>query len=282
MKKVIKLNEQKLAKIVSLVMEAYNDYSDEDYIDLFLTTFRQWLSENVSEDIKKYPLSYLLNKYGGKFEDAIGVHTYDDSYERYSSYRLRNVARQMVQSGKYSLPSLKSDVKFTEKYAKPLELFMNRLDLPDWVTISFEENDPHLVEMKTNVDFKSMINQPNYQRFNRVDVENRLREYLENYLGVEFGNPIYGKVNLTTSPIVYDGAQEWMKNVLDKKLKKEIKAWLPNVIQAIKFSVYGGYTDMQVIFKSFYGYGRRHDALKKIREYLQEQGYNSEVLRVGS
>lgn len=261
-------------------MEAYNDYSDEDYIDLFLTTFRQWLSENVTEDIKKYPLSYLLHKYGGKFEDAIGVHTYDDDYERYSSYRLRNVARQMVQSGKYSLPSLASDVKFTEKYAKPLELFIKRLELPDWVTISFVENNPHLVEMKTNVDFPSMINQPNYTRFNRMDVENRLREYLENYLGVEFGNPVYGKVNLTSSPITYDGAQAWIKNVLDKKLKKEIKTLLPNVIQAIKFNVSGGYATMQVIFKSFFGYGRRHEALKKIEKYLQEQGYNTDVLKV--
>jgi hypothetical protein len=69
MKKVIKLSEEKLGKIISQIMEQVNleDYADEDFIEGFLITFRQWITEKLGDESKKYPLSYLLKKKSANF-----------------------------------------------------------------------------------------------------------------------------------------------------------------------------------------------------------------------
>ena len=72
MKKVIKLSEEKLERIVNLVLEQVNlnDYEEEDFYDAYFSTFRQWIVEKLGEDIKKYPLSYLLRKYGRQKQEG--------------------------------------------------------------------------------------------------------------------------------------------------------------------------------------------------------------------
>ena len=59
MKKVIKLSEEKLGEIISLIMEQVKleDYEEEDFIEGFLITFRQWITEKLGDESKKYPLS---------------------------------------------------------------------------------------------------------------------------------------------------------------------------------------------------------------------------------
>ena len=284
MKTVIKLTEERLGDIVSLVLERMGDYADEDYLEAFLITFRQWITEKLGDESKKYPLSFLLNKYGGQFEKAIGVTGGYPEYEEdegYSSYRLKRVAKELVDKGKYLLPSLNSDVKFTEKYAKVLSHFIDRLELPDYVTVEFIEDTPNMVKMKVSVDFPTMIKQDKYKNISPSSIDYKLRKDLESFAGVEFGNPVYGEVNLTHDKLIFKGLDEWVKNVLNKKIKKDIKALVPNLIHGIRFEPYGGQVILKVAFKDS-GWSRRSEALKKIREYLQSEGYHPDVLKVES
>jgi hypothetical protein len=281
MKKTLKLTEERIQKIISIVKEAVNDYADEDYLEAFLITFRQWITEKLGDESKKYPLSLLLNKYGSEFEDAVGL---KDSYyghdeETYSPYRLKRVARDLVKKGKYVLPNLRVEEKFTEKYKKIISHFLRQIEIPDYVTVKFTEDKPNEVTISADVDFPTMIKQPNFKRVSVSNIEHKLREYLENYVGVEFGNPVYGKVHMSMGKLNFVGLDEWVKNVLNKKIKKDIKAIAPNLIHGIRFETFGGKATLKVVFKDS-GWGRRSDAIKKIRDYVQSEGYSPDVLVV--
>lgn len=282
MKKTLTLTEERIQKIVSIVKEAINDYADEDYLEAFLVTFRQWITEKLGDESKKYPLSLLLNKYGGQFEKAIGVDDVYSSYDdetTYSPYRLKRVARDLVKKGKYVLPNLRVEEKFTEKYEKIISHFLRQIEIPDYVTVKFTEDKPNEVTIAADVDFPTMIKQPNFKNVSVSNIERKLREYLENYAGVEFGNPIYGKVHMSMGKLNFVGLDEWVKNVLNKKIKKDIKAIAPNLIHGIRFETHGGKATLKIVFKDS-GWGRRNDAIKKIRDYVQSEGYSPDVLVV--
>lgn len=280
MKRVITLTEQKLEEIVRIVINE-SRYAEEDYLEAFLITFRQWITEKLGDESKKYPLSLLLNKYGGEFEHALGIiggpeYTEDEGY---STYRLKRAARELVDKGKYLLPSLNTNVKFTEKYAKALSHFVDRLELPDYVTIEFIEDTPNVVRLKLTVDFPTMIKQEKYKNISPSNIEHKLRKDLETFAGVEFGNPVYGEVDLSYNKLDYKGLDEWVKNVLNKKIKKDLKALAPNVIHRISFSTDYGKAELKIVFKDT-AWNRRSETLNKIREYLKSEGYGPEVLKV--
>jgi hypothetical protein len=82
----------------------------------------------------------------------------------------------------------------------------------------------------------------------------------------------------------YVGLDEWVKNVLNKKLKKEIKSLSPwsKYIHSIRFDVDGGRADMKIIFKDEFRWNLRKEVVSGIREYLTNLGYNTNILRVDS
>jgi hypothetical protein len=143
------------------------------------------------------------------------------------------------------------------------------------------ENTPNVVDVKIRVDFVKMLYSKDYKSLSKYNIVDKLRKYLSNFLGVEFGNPAYGELSLDSGSLVYVGADEWVKNVLNKTIKKEIKK-LPYAsgIHAIKFEINGGHVNLKVIFKDTAGYGKRTELLQNIKKYIESLGYNSQILRV--
>ena len=267
-------------------MEQVNleDYADEDFIEGFLITFRQWITEKLGDESKKYPLSYLLKKYGSDFEKEMGIPVgYGDS-SNFSHYRLLQSGRRLAEKEKYSLPSMNPGVKFTEKYAKLLSHFIEKIELPDYVSISMEEKIPNKIDVRFDVDFPKMIVSPEFKPLSSGNLLYSLKKYLEGFGGVEFGNPNYGQVQMNGKKLNYVGLDEWVKNVLNKKIKKEIKTLIPysKNIHSIRFDVDGGKADMKIIFKDDFRWNLRREVVSGIREYLTNLGYNTNVLRVDS
>jgi hypothetical protein len=284
MKKVIKLSEEKLERIVNLVLEQVNlnDYEEEDFYDAYFSTFRQWIVEKLGEDIKKYPLSYLLRKYGNEFEKDMEIgdaSNYD--YQSYSKYRLLRSAKKLVEKGKFVLPTLNQNTKFTEKYKKLLPYFVEQAGLPDFVSVIFQEDQPNRVKVRFDVDFEKMIKSQERYVLSSHNLLDKIKRYLKNFLGVEFGNPAYGEVDMESDKTNYVGLDEWVKNVLNKKIKKEIKALLkPNPIHAIRFEVNNGKATMKIVFSDSAGFGTRSNTIREIRSYLEKEGYNPRVFEV--
>jgi len=293
MSRKIVITEEKICEIINLVLEQsvdLSDYEDEDFFDAYFILFRQWLSEKLGEDAKKYPTSFLLKKYGRKFEREIGIdnpETLEDEPENdnkrydFNRYQIKSLIKSLVDKGKYSLPRISIEKKFTEKYAKALPIMVERLELPDYISVEFEEEKPNKVWVKFNIDFpKMVISTDSLSRsyLNANGLLTKLKSYLENFLGVEFGNPLYGQVDMNTYDIQYKGLDEWTKNVLNKKIKKDIKN-LPegHNIQRINFEVKSGSATMKFVTKSW---RNRTELKNQIEDYLKRNGYNEKTLQV--
>jgi hypothetical protein len=292
MSRKIVITEEKICEIIHLVLEQSVDlsnYEDEDFFDAYFNLFRQWLSEKIGEESKKYPTSFLLKKYGRKFEREIGIDNpetlddepeNDDSKYRFNRYQIRTLIKSLVDKGKYSLPRISIEKKFTEKFAKALPSMVERLELPDYVSVEFEEETPNKVWVKYNIDFPKMVTSTDSlgrSYLNANGLLSKLKGYLHNFLGVEFGNPLYGEVEMNTYDIQYIGLDEWTKNVLNKKIKKDIKN-LPDGhnIQRVNFEVKSGSATMKFVLK---GWRSRNELRVQIADYLKRNGYNENTLQ---
>ena len=282
MKKTITLNESELVGVIHKIVESYNNdsYDDSDYIEVFLKFFRPWVKEKHGDEISNYPLSYLVKKYISEFAQDFEI----DPTSTILGYRdnIRNVAavgKELVQKGKTKLASLQSKEKFTEKYKKQLDFLVNRLELPDFIKLDFIEEIPYNVIGRVRVDWEKLIKYPTDKTFRANDISRELKNKIENFLGVELGNPTHGQLSLTFNK-AYVGVEDWVKKTLNKEIKKEIRS-LPraSILHAIKFETdgdkFGG--ELKLSFKNWNG---RNDFKKQVENLLQELGYNTKTLEV--
>ncbi len=282
MKKTITLNESELVGVIHKIVESYNNdsYDDSDYIEVFLKFFRPWVKEKHGDEISNYPLSYLVKKYISEFAQDFEI----DPTSTILGYRdnIRNVAavgKALVQKGKTKLASLQSKEKFTEKYKKQLDFLVNKLELPDFIKLDFVEETPYNVIGRIRVDWEKLIKYPTDKTFRANDISRELKNKIENFLGVELGNPTYGQLSLTFNK-AYVGVEDWVKKTLNKEIKKEIRS-LPraSILHAIKFETngdkFGG--ELKLSFKNWNG---RNDFKKQVENLLQELGYNTKTLEV--
>ena len=282
MKKKLTLTESQLVKVINRIVESYNDYADEDYVEVFFHYFRPWIKKNHGDDVGNYPLSYLVKKYLKEFVKDFGMDPENDIYEyRNSLSNVANIGKILVKKGKHTLPSLRSQEKFTEKFKKPLQFFVNELKLPDFIEINFRELETYRVDVIVNVNWVGLITSSLENAPNIGKIKEELKNRIENYLGVEIGNPIHGHLVLNLSSTNYIGVDEWVKNTLNKQIKKEIRN-LPRatILHAIKFETNSNSTlsgELKLSFKSWSG---KNDFVKSVKELLQMMGYNTKILKV--
>lgn len=291
MKKIVTFGESELINMVKRIVEQseidLGKYHDSDFVDVFVFVFRNWLNNKLGEDAKKYPFSYLTKRYGQNFlEDTFG-----DKYEKFFgsdrdvSFGLHSIPRigqKLVKVGAYSLQSLRDEEKFTEKFAKKLLRFVKMLNLPDWMKLEFVEEKPLEVEGILHVDYPSYLKYEGERVLNANQLGKELRYMLENYLGVDFGNPTYGELQLDITPKI-EKEEWWIKNVLNKEIKKHIKT-MPGgeFIHSIRFAPkYPHSSEMKIVYKdNFFNhklYGKDFNQWKfkeGVKKYLKELGYN--------
>lgn len=284
MKKVLSLTESELIKVIDRIVESYNDdmYNDEDYVEVFLKYFRPWVKKNHGDEIGEYPLSYLVKKYIGEFALDNGINPDNNIFSyRNNLSNAANVGKNLVKQGKHKLPSLRSQEKFTEKFKKPLEFFVNDLNLPDFMTLRFYEDTPYKVTARLDVDWVGLIKHQGEEKYNSETIKRQLEERIKGFLGVELGNPTYGQLKFDLNK-EYVGVDEWVKKTLNKEIKKKIRE-LPNarILHAIKFETYGPRLggSLTMSFKSWNG---KNDFVKAVKELMQSMGYNIETLNVYS
>lgn len=290
MKKKILLKESELVKLINLVLEDEQDldlYDDWDYYDAFLNVFKNWVKTNIPEKEQTYPTSFLIKKYSKKFlQDLVpeASSEYED-YDEINTYRgnIKTLIRHFIDKNLYKFPTLQKTEKFTEKYRKGLEYIVKNMDIPKWVSLEFTEEKPQYVYVKIKTDYPSMLQDNSSERFHKGNFEDKLEKYFENYLGVELGNPIYGQLSMKFERPEYINLGTWIKDVLDKKLKKEIRA-LDNrkMIRSLKFTPKDNYGEIKVTWKSEAPWSGRAEMKQKIKDYLTSQGYPDNRLQIES
>jgi hypothetical protein len=282
MKKTLTLTESELIEVINIIVESYNDdtYDVEDYIEIFFDNFRPWVKKKHGDEVGSYPFSYLVKKYMSEFISDFGMNPIEIAYNyRGTIGNAERIGREFVKTGKHKLPSLRSQKKFTEKYAKALEFFVNQLDLPDFMEILFVEETPYRLKVVFNIDWESLIKSEGSEKIKYSEIKQQLEGKIKDYLGVELGNPTHGNLDFSFRK-EYVGVDDWVKKTLNKEIKKKIRE-LPNsrILHAIRFETnsYGMGGELKLSFKSW---NYRSDFVKSVRELLQGMGYNTNILQV--
>jgi len=281
----ITLNQTEMTNFVSMIVEQVNlsGYEDEDFVEVFLNLFRPWIKSNHGDEVSKYPMSYLVKKYFQEFTTDYNIES-----DRYGTTmkKIISAGRDIVRYGKYELPSLNSNKKFTERFKKPLLFLVDNLKLPDFINLKFDEEMPNKVRGEVIVDFPKMIKSSDGPK-SPYTISKKLLKSFEDYLGVEFGSPVHGKLDfyLNTTP-TYVGLDEWIKKEFNKNIKKQIKE-LPLAernISSLKFILSTNHLkgEIKIGWKRDSRWSEHHEVKKSVRELLSNMGYNTEILEITS
>lgn len=302
MKRKIFLTESELVKLALTIAEQTNfdAYDDEDFLDAFFQLFRNYIKRYKGAKSLDYPMSYLLKRYSVDFvkdtlgEDYLknltGWEEGDDLDELLqdwviSQYDAKRIVTRAIEQQRYNLPKLVQQERFTEKYKTIIDNFITEgLELPDYVTVVLDEPNPHTFVVKTTVDFQKWIKDPKEVRISSSTIENKLKKFLQDYLGLDFGYIKYGQSEIGGQKIDFVGVDSWVKNELNKKIKKELKT-LPDsrYVKAIRFKEpkYNK-AELELVFHSDTRWNSKNDIVKEYKEKLLELGYgpNLEVDKV--
>jgi len=284
MKKLHTLTESDLEKVVKTVLESFNpkEYEDEDFVEVFVNYFRPWVKKKHGDELGQYPLSLLIKNHMSEFAEDYGAADVVTGY--YGAYRtMVNVGRELARKGVHKMPTLKNEGFFLEKYKKAINFFTDRLDLPEWITLKLTEDSPYVVNGFFIVDFDKSIRDKSEKNYRASDLSVEFINTLTNFLGIETGSVTHGKLDLNINGgFDYHGVDEWVKQTLNKEIKKKIRA-LPDsqVLHSVKFNTstnnVGGLINLT--FKSS---AWRHTSTftEEVRELLESLGYNTDRLRV--
>jgi hypothetical protein len=274
MKKIIKITEDELKNLIPVLLEEFdiNDYSDEDFVEVFIKYFRNWVKKTHGDEIGSYPMSYLFKKYEKEFLTDIGLGESHHYYYGSSAAKFVKIGRDIIQKQLETLPTLMPSRKFTERYKKQLDHLIKYLNIPDYVKLNIEEERPNDVNVEFEIDFPSMLISDD--DFVANQTFSRLKKYLEDFMGIEFGSPSHGllKLNYYARTI---GSDEFVKKIFNKQIKPNLKK-LPSsgAIHSMRLAVDTNKLTITLIFRQSSYYSTRNSIKKEIKDYFVENGFS--------
>ena len=190
----------------------------EDFQDYWGQFLRFYAKESGKDISSKVPISYLDKL----FRDEI-IEKYELDTSRYSSNRIIPLTQQLIQKGAIEFETFRPEEKFTEKYANPLSKIISRIKINPKYKITIGEEKPNEVYVRVNIDVDDWLKLSNEEKKQANEFQTNLRINIQKFLGVEFGSPAHGKLNMNGYGANVMNGDEWIKNVMNKKIKKEIK-----------------------------------------------------------
>lgn len=280
--KKLRLSESELVSLIHSIMEEdntvdFNYVDDLDYYDALFIIFRNWVNTNVPDSEKDAPISYLLEKYGKKFIlELIGDDPVisNDNFE-ISRWSIPRIVQAMVKKGLHKLPTKRKYEKFTERFKKPIKYFMDELNLPSWANIELIEDSPYKVHFKVVLDFPEMMKSEESRKVYSSTFEREFRNFAEGFLGVDFGNPNHGHLDMNKLVTEFKNLDSWVKNVLNKEIKTKIRS-LPygRHVHSMKFEPGENMSNLKIAFKSTAPWNaNKSDFKQQVTKLLNDLGY---------
>ncbi len=271
---------------VSIITEQEDDdkhddlesYTDEDFIEVFFNYFRLWIKTNHGDEVSQYPFSFLLKKYYQEFCKYSGVDI-DDDDEYFNHRDLVKIGKALIKKEQHKLPTLRPVFKFTEKYSRQIQSLLKFLNIPEWLTVSFEEKTPFKVTMTFNIDFPSMMKIGGGEQ-NISTYFNEFTEQLENYMGIKVGYPSHGELDINNS-ILLNGVDEFSNPKFQKELKTQIKSLPINNkdISSIKISLSDKGMTVKLNFGKNVGFYEKSNYRVSIKNFLSTM-YSRDKIKV--
>ena len=283
MEKFSTLTEQDVKRITNLVKEQVDvsEYDDSDFIEVFVKYFRPWIKKFHGDEVSEYPMSHLVKKYTADFIKDHGIEIRDRYYSS-DLKKLVDIGKALVVKGTHNLPSLKKEGRFLEKYDKGLKALIEYLDLPKFMKIKFREDKPYNVGVWIEANFDEMLKYDGEVKDNSKYMD-ELKNYISSFLGVEYGSPAHGNLQLVTHGPILENEDEWVKNVFNKKIKTAIRN-LPNAkgkIHSTKLNINRGNFNANIQLTFRQGNWRVESDLNKgTKDILLSMGYSPKRLRL--
>ena len=271
---------------VSIITEQEDDdendklesYTDEDFVEVFFNYFRPWIKTNHGDEVGQYPLSFLIKKYYQEFCKYSGVDNDDD--DDFFNYRdLVKIGKALIKKEQHKLPTLRPVFKFTEKYSRQIQSLLKFLNMPEWLTVSFEEKTPFKVMMTFNIDFPSMMKIGGGEQ-NISSYFYEFTEQLENYMGIKVGSPSHGELDINTTTLL-NGVDEFSNPKFEKELKTQIKSLPINDkdIRSIKITLSDRGMTVKLNFGKSVGYYEKSNHRVSIKNFLSTM-YSGDKIKV--
>ena len=284
MKKILTFTESELEKIIHMVLESVNldDYDNDDFIEVFFRFFRPWVKQKHGDEISEYPMSYLFKKYIDEFIKDLELG--ENRYWSSGAAKMANLGREIVVKGLHKLPNLSPKQSFLERFKKPVDFIIENLNLPSYMNFVLEEPSPYTVRGKFVVNFPELLKSESRPKRSLEYVKD-FKKMIQDYMGIEIGPAAHGKLNLyVDSYSDFNGVDEWVKNVLDKEIKKGIRG-LPGAkgnLHSIKFKPEpdGNYAEIKLSYKGYTSWNTKSEIKRWVKDYLANKGYNLDVLHV--
>ena len=283
MEKFSTLTEQDVKRITNLVKEQVDvsEYDDSDFIEVFVKYFRPWIKKFHGDEVSEYPMSHLVKKYTADFIKDHGIELRDRYYSS-DLKKLVDIGKALVVKGTHNLPSLKKEGRFLEKYDKGLKALIEYLDLPKFMKIKFREDKPYNVGVWIESNFDEMLKYDGEVKENSKYMD-ELKNYITSFLGVEYGSPAHGNLQLQIHSPILENEDEWVKNVFNKKIKTAIRN-LPNAkgkIHSTKLNINRGNFNANIQLTFRQGNWRVESDLNKgTKDILLSMGYSPKRLRL--
>ena len=280
------ITESHFKHYVSVITEQEDDdddydelesYTDEDFIEVFFNYFRPWIKSNHGDEVGQYPLSLLLKKYYQEFCKYSGVDI-DDDDEYYNSNDLVKIGKALIKKEQHKLPTLRPVSKFTEKYSRQIQSLLKFLNMPEWLTVSFEEYSPFKVMMTFNIDVPSLMKIGGVENISTYFDE--FTEQLKNYMGIKVGSPSHGELDINTTTLL-NGVDEFSNPKFEKELKTQIKSLRMGHrdIRSIKITFSDKGMKVEINFGRSVGYYEKRDYMASIKDFLSTM-YSEDKFRV--
>ena len=281
------IKEDQLHKLYKILKEEIDldDFSREDFFEIFLDFFRDFLKEHLGDKFIKAPLSFYVKRYihdfikKYKLEDkAYGDGADEDSYDHYSFddfHSLAEFGKYLVELGYYELPNLYKNEPFLKRFGKKLDFLIQRLELPDFIQLNITENDPYKLDVEIIEDFEKKIKSKEDVRDSNISshtIQEKLKQNIEDFLGVSIGNRSHGELELNTGSFRIINMDEWIKNVYRKVIRKKLAA-IKGIEKVTFYKPKSYYDRPKITYKLSRGI-QSFQVRESIREILSENGLN--------
>jgi hypothetical protein len=260
-----------MANEIDLSLLTTDDY--QDYWNQFLRFYADESGKNFS---KKIPISYLDKV----LRDEI-IEKYKLNVPSYSSRKYVDIVKQLIQKGAIEFETFRPEQKFTEKYANPLSKIISRIKINPKYKITVNEDRPNEIYVRVDIDTDDWLKLSNEDKREANNFHGELTTNIQKFLGVEFGSPAHGKLNMNGYGTNVMNGDEWITNVMNKKIKKEIKESIFNeYIQRMSIKITNDKLKISIISPRNRGMNRywevRTQFEKFMKDLFEKYGYNKD------
>lgn len=279
MKRRVLVSESEMVDIIKRITEEINleDYDTYDFIDVFFQVFRSWLYEKIGDNMKRYPMTLLLRKYGRDFvsEKNLFDEEEDGSWDEFKlfTWNVSDFGRRLVEKLHYELPSSLPTQKFTETFKKIIPRMIEELKLPSFVKVVITEEKINRVDFFIVIDFEQWMKYPKELEIDIYKIKADFIDLMEKFLGVEEGNPAHGQVQINVHEML-EKLDDFTKNEFNKVIKKLFKNMtFGNFIRSSKLITNrnGGWVEFK--YNSNTSWGAKKGIRENAKKVLSELGY---------